>query len=88
MNKVNIFPVKKFENSTEKHHKTIVRWRVKWRVNGHDKTRSFTNRTEADELHRRLTTAKRNVEEFDVATGLPTSWTNKQRTFPGQRPTP
>ena len=81
MTKVKIFPVKKFENSTEKHHKTIVRWRVKWRVNGHDKTRSFTNRTEADELHRRLTTAKRNVEEFDVATGLPTSWTNKQRTF-------
>lgn len=81
MNKVNIFPVKKFENSIETNHKTTVRWRVKWRVNGHDKTRSFTNRTEADELHRRLTTAKRNVEEFDVATGLPTSWTNKQRTF-------
>ena len=81
MNKVNIFPVKKFENSTETNHKTTVRWRVKWRVNGHDKTRSFTNRTEAEELHRRLTTAKRNVEDFDVATGLPTSWKNKQRTF-------
>lgn len=81
MNKVNIFPVKKFENSTEKNHKTIVRWRVKWRVNGHDKTRSFINRTEADEFHRRLTTAKRNVEEFDADGGLPTSWTNTQRTF-------
>jgi integrase len=81
MNKVNIFPVKKFENSIEKNHKTIVRWRVKWRVNGHDKTRSFINRSEADELHRRLTTAKRNVEDFDLLTGLPTSWTNTQRTF-------
>lgn len=81
MNKVNIFPVKKFENSTETNDKTTVRWRVKWRVNGHDKTRSFQNRTEADELHRRLTTAKRNVEEFDVTTGLPTSWQNIQRTF-------
>lgn len=81
MNKVNIFPVKKFENSTETNHKTTIRWRVKWRVNGHDKTRSFTNRTEADELHRRLTTAKRNIEEFDVFTGLPTSWKNIQRTF-------
>jgi integrase len=81
MNKVLIFPVKKFENSTETNRKTTVRWRVKWRVNGHDKTRSFTNRTEADEHHRLLSTAKRNVEEFDVHTGLPTSWTNKQRTF-------
>jgi integrase len=81
VNKVNIFPVKKFDNSTETSNKTIVRWRVKWRVNGHDKTRSFINRTEADELHRRLTTAKRNVEDFDVFTGLPTSWTNTQRTF-------
>ena len=81
MNKVNIFPVKKFENSTGTNRKTTVRWRVKWRVNGHDKTRSFINRAEADEHHRLLSTAKRNVEEFDVHTGLPTSWTNKQRTF-------
>lgn len=81
MNKVSIFTVKKFENSIEAHNKSTTRWRVKWRVNGHDKTRSFINRTEADEFHRRLTTAKRNVEEFDVNTGKPTSWTNTQRTF-------
>jgi integrase len=81
MNKVSVFKVRKFENYTETNHKTIVRWRVPWRVNGHDKTRSFINRAEADEFHRRLTTAKRNVEEFDVHTGLPASWTNKQRTF-------
>jgi integrase len=81
MNKVSVFKVRKFENYTETNQKTIVRWRVPWRVNGHDKTRSFINRAEADEFHRRLTTAKRNVEEFDVHTGLPASWTNKQRTF-------
>jgi integrase len=81
MNKVNIFPVKKFENSIETRNKSTTRWRVKWRVNGHDKTRSFINRTEADEFYRRLTTAKRNVDDFDAITGLPTTWTNTQRTF-------
>ncbi len=81
MNKVNIFRVAKFENSIAKNHKTTTKWRVKWRVNGYDKTRSFANRAEADDLHRRLSTAKRNVEEFDVSTGEPKSWKNIQRTF-------
>ena len=81
MNKVNIFSVKKFENSIASNNKTTVRWRVKWTVHGHDKTRSFVNKTEAVELHRRLTTAKRNVNDFDVQTGFPTTWTNTQRTF-------
>lgn len=81
MNKVNVFTVQKFENYTETNHRTIVRWRVKWRVNGHDRSRSFIHRAEADEFHRRLTTAKRNVEEFDAISCLPTSWTNTQRTF-------
>lgn len=81
MNKVNVFKVRKFENYTETNQKTIVRWRVPWRVNGRDKTRSFIHRAEADEFHRRLTTAKRNVEEFDEISCLPTSWTNTQRTF-------
>jgi integrase len=81
MKKVDVYTVRKTNNSIGKSDKKADRWLVKWKVYGHHKTRSLKTRAEADELHRRLLTAKRNVEEFDVTTGFPVSWTNRKRTF-------
>lgn len=50
------------------------RYRVKWRVNGRDKTRTFKTRAQADRLRSRLQVAANDGELFDLATGLPVSW--------------
>ena len=53
------------------------RYRVKWRVNGRDKTRAFKTRAQADRLRSRLQVAANDGELFDIATGLPASWLDR-----------
>lgn len=50
------------------------RYRVKWRIDGRDRTRSLPTRAQADRLRSQLQVAVVNGERFDVHTGLPESW--------------
>ena len=50
------------------------RYRVKWRVDGRDKTRAFKTRAEADRMRSRIQIAVVEGEQFDPASGLPASW--------------
>jgi integrase len=50
------------------------RYRVKWRLAGHDRTRSFKTRGEAERFRAALLLAVRDGLAFDPATGLPTIW--------------
>jgi hypothetical protein len=50
------------------------RYRVKWRVDGRDKTRAFKTRAEADRMRSRIQVAAVEGERFDPTSGLPTSW--------------
>src|SRR5687768_11220290 len=50
------------------------RYRVKWRVDGRDKTRAFKTRAEADRMRSRIQTAAIEGERFDPTLGLPASW--------------
>jgi integrase len=57
------------------------RFRVKWRVDGRDKTRSLKTKAEAERLQARLHMATIEGEEFDLATGLPMSWVKQDVTW-------
>ena len=57
------------------------RYRVKWRVDGRDKTRSFGTKAQAERLKVRLQTAVADGEEFDLGTGLPASWIKQDKTW-------
>ena len=74
MNKVQIFNVTKFESGT-KH------WRVKWRVQGRDKTRAFKNKALASAFHKSLEKAQEAGDNFSGITGLPESWAKSQISF-------
>lgn len=50
------------------------RYRVKWRVNGRDRTRSFPTRAEADRVRSSLLAAVHDGLLFDEPTGLPAAW--------------
>jgi integrase len=50
------------------------RYRVKWRIDGRDRTRAFKTRAEADRYRRLLLDAVSAGELFDDATGEPMSW--------------
>ena len=54
-----------------------LRWRVKWRVAGDEKTRSFKTRALADAFRAELVaaTSARGWSMFDPDTGLPAEWT-------------
>lgn len=54
--------------------KVSRRYRVKWRIDGRDKTRAFKTRAEAERLRSRLQVAAAGGEAFDLTTGFPTSW--------------
>ena len=51
--------------------KAARRYRVKWRVDGRDRTRAFKTRAEADRMRSRIQIAAVEGERFDVASGLP-----------------
>ncbi len=57
------------------------RYRVKWRIDGQDKTRSLKTKAEAERLQARLQMAVMNGEEFDLETGLPLSWVKGDTTW-------
>lgn len=50
------------------------RYYVKWRVDGRDRTRSFTTRVGADRFRSGLLGAVQDAQRFDVASGEPTPW--------------
>lgn len=56
------------------------RYRVKWRIDGRDRTRSLKTRAEADRF-RRLLDAVEAGEHFDEATGEPASWSSQSLTW-------
>ena len=74
MNKVQIFNVTKLESGT-KH------WRVKWRVQGRDKTRAFINKAQANAFKKSLEKAVEAGDNFSSITGLPDAWTKSQISF-------
>lgn len=51
------------------------RYRVKWRIDGRDRTRSFKTRAEADRLRAGLLAAVERGDRFDPSTGEPEGWT-------------
>lgn len=57
------------------------RYRVKWRIDGTDRTRSLKTRVEADRLRTRLQDAAVAGLRFDRATGLPEAWVAHQATW-------
>lgn len=57
------------------------RYRVKWRVDGIDRTRSLKTRVEADRLRTQLKEAAVAGLPFDRSTGLPEAWVSHQATW-------
>ena len=57
------------------------RYRVKWRVDGRDRTRALKTRAEADRLRTQLQQAVMDGAEFDLATGLPRAWVQPHVTW-------
>jgi integrase len=81
MQKVNIFSVTKNERFVSSRGTKNAQYRVKWRVDGNDKTRAFRNKLLAEDFQRKLHQAKNNGSPFDPLTGEPTNWQNRIRTF-------
>ena len=57
------------------------RFKVRWRVNGRDRKRTFKTKAEAERFRTRLRHASIEGEPFDLASGLPTSWTDSQESW-------
>jgi hypothetical protein len=57
------------------------RYRVRWRIDGQDKTRSLKTKAQAERLQTQLQMAIIDGEDFDLATGLPASWVKKDTTW-------
>lgn len=57
------------------------RYRVKWRIDGRDRTRAFKTRAEADRFRRLLLDAVEAGEHFDDAGGEPSSWSSTALTW-------
>jgi integrase len=57
------------------------RYRVKWRVDGRDKTRSFGTKAQAERLKARLQVAVADGDEFDAVSGVPVSWVRQDKTW-------
>lgn len=81
MNKVSIFQISKNGNFHSSRDSKINQYRVKWRVQGRDKTRSFRTRAQAEHFRRKLFTALENGETFDSLSGHPSSWVQLNKTF-------
>ena len=74
--KVQIFSVQIFKKGTPKQ-----RYRVRWRVDGRGKTRSFKTKGEADRLRSQLMVAQSQGLRFDLATGYPVDWSRSDETW-------
>jgi integrase len=81
MQKINIFSVTKNEKFVSTRGPMSSQYRVKWRVDGNDKTRAFRNKLLAEDFQRKLHQAKNNGTPFDPTTGEPTQWQNLSKTF-------
>ena len=57
------------------------RYRVKWRIDGRDRTRSIKTRVEAERFRQLLLDAVKDGQEFDDATGEPASWSAETLTW-------
>jgi integrase len=57
------------------------RHRVKWRIDGRDRTRAFKTKVEADRFRTALLVAVKAGDRFDDATGEPISWTSQVPTW-------
>ncbi len=57
------------------------RYRVKWRIDGRDRTRSFKTRAEADRYRRQLLDAIEAGEHFDDSSGEPAVWSSESLTW-------
>jgi integrase len=57
------------------------RYRVKWRIDGRDRTRSLKTRAEAERFRRLLLDAVAAGVSFDDATGEPASWSSESPTW-------
>ena len=57
------------------------RYRVKWRIDGRDRTRAFKTKVEADRYRRQLLDAIEAGEAFDDADGEPASWSAASMTW-------
>ena len=78
--KVQIFSLGTPHASTPRERR---RYRVKWRIDGRDRTRSLKTRAQADRLRSQLIVAVDQGEEFDTETGLPISWVQVPTTWWG-----
>ena len=81
MQKVNIFSVTKNAHFVSSRSAKNAQYRVKWRVDGNDKTRAFRNKLLAEDFQRKLHQAKNDGIPFDPLTGEPIQWQNRSRTF-------
>jgi hypothetical protein len=57
------------------------RYRVKWRIDGRDRTRAVRTKAEAERVRSRLQMAAIDGEAFDLETGLPMSWVARPTTW-------
>lgn len=74
MNKVRVYSLQQRKNDPSP-------WRVKWTVDGRDRTRAFRTKAEAELTRSRILTASANGEPFDLATGMPASMAVTSLTF-------
>lgn len=74
--KVQIFSVQVFKKGTPKQ-----RYRVRWRIDGRGKTRSFKTKAEAERLRSQLMVAQSQGLRFDHATGYPVEWSRSEATW-------
>lgn len=76
--KVQVFSVSAPAKGTPKAQR---RYRVKWRVDGLDRTRSLKTRVEADRLRAQLLDAAVAGAAFDLRTGVPEAWVTHRVTW-------
>ncbi len=57
------------------------RYKVRWRVDGRDRKRTFKTKAEADRFRSQLIHAVGSGSLFDLATGLPADWSVSQQTW-------
>lgn len=74
MNRVSVFSLAHSPSSPSP-------WRVRWRVDGRDRTRAFRTKAQAELLRSRLLTAAAGSEPFDPSTGEPVSWSRSTVSF-------
>jgi hypothetical protein len=72
---MNSFDVRVFTIRRRPGHQTFE---VRWRVAGHDKSKSFITQALADSYRAELIHAARQGQPFDPATGQPASWTTSE----------